>query len=559
MANALNISIMQMNPVVGDIRANQQKIREFRQQARNQGSDIIVFTEFCIGGYPPEDLVRKPAFEKMARRAIDELASDTADGGPAMVVGGPRLEDGKLFNSLFLLDGGEIAAIRDKYQLPNYGVFDEKRVFDSGTPQGPVTFRGVSLGLMVCEDLWIKDVSGRLYESGADILIAPHGSPFEAGKINQRLKVSGARVVETGLPTIMLNQVGGQDELVFDGSSHVLNGDGSVVAQLASFEEQLLTLRLVQHGKAWRFDKAAVAEEMDTCEALYNALVLGLRDYVGKNNFPGVLIGMSGGLDSALTAAIAVDALGAEKVHLIMMPSRYTSDESLKDARECAELLGARYDSIAIEPIVEAYDTVLTEIFEGREPDATEENLQARIRGNILMALSNKFGKMVIATGNKSEMSVGYSTLYGDLCGGFALLKDLYKTTAYQLCDWRNANIPSLGLGHAGVIIPENIITKAPTAELRENQKDQDSLPPYDVLDAILAGLVEGEKSVANMVAEGFERETVARIEHMLYIAEYKRRQAPPGVKLTRKQFGRDRRYPITNRFRDAAQNEQDQ
>lgn len=548
--DSINIALAQINPVVGDIAYNAQKMRDYRAKAADAGADLVVFTEFSIGGYPPEDLVKKPSFCEQAIKTIEQLASETDDGGPAMIIGGPRLAAGKRYNALYVCENGKITAIRDKYHLPNYGVFDEKRVFDQGEIGEPVNFRGIKLGLMICEDMWLDDVSLALKEKGADILIAPQGSPFESGKLDQRLTVSSNRVMETGLPLVLLNQIGGQDELVFDGSSLVMDGDNNLIATMKSFEEDLIVLSMSKSGDAWQISGGSFADDMDDTSALYTALVLGLRDYVTKNGFPGVLIGMSGGVDSALTAAIAVDALGADKVHCVMMPSRYTSDESLDDAKACSKALGAKYESIEIESMVASFDHALAPSFEGREADTTEENIQARIRGVLLMALSNKFGYMVVATGNKSEMSVGYSTLYGDLCGGFALLKDVYKTKCFELCHWRNQNTPDIGLGPNGLVIPENIITKAPTAELRADQKDEDSLPPYDQLDQILTALVEGELAIDDVVDMGFKHETVARIEHMLYIAEYKRRQAPPGVKVTRKHFGRERRYPITNRFR---------
>jgi NAD+ synthase len=549
----IKIALAQINPTVGDITANAQKIRDYRAVAAGKGADLVIFTEFSIGGYPPEDLVKKPAFCEAAMNAIKALGDETKDQGPAIIVGGPRMVGGKLFNSLFICDDGKVIAYRDKYHLPNYGVFDEKRVFDQGEIGEPYDFHGLKLGLMICEDMWLSDVASILKNKGADILFAPQGSPFEGDKLDQRLTVTSQRVQETGLPLVLLNQVGGQDELVFDGSSLVMDANNNLVASMKSFEEDMIIINCSNVDGGWNIAEASFAPAMDEVEALYSALVLGLRDYVNKNGFPGVLIGMSGGVDSALTATIAVDALGADKVCTVMMPSRYTSEESVSDAKACSTALGASYESIDIEPIVASFGETLAPIFEGLATDTTEENIQARIRGVLLMALSNKFGHMVVATGNKSEMSVGYSTLYGDLCGGYALLKDVYKTACFELCRWRNENTSTIGLGPSGLVIPENIITKAPTAELRDNQKDEDSLPPYDQLDQILTALVEGELAIDDVVEMGFKKHTVARIEHMLYIAEYKRRQAPPGVKVTRKHFGRERRYPITNRFRDGA------
>ena len=552
MPEQLKITLAQTNSTVGAIAENSAKIRAFRADAAARGADLVIFPEQCVAGYPSEDLVRKPAFQAEAMAAVEALAGETADGGPAIIVGAPRKDGDKLYNSLFLLDGGKIAAVRDKRHLPNYGVFDEIRVFDAAGYQPPVEFRGMKMGLMICEDMWFPDVPEMAKEQGADVIVAPNASPYELGKLDQRMGEGRDRVAETGLPLIMVNLVGGQDELVFDGTSYVMASDGTLAARLATFTEQALDTFWTRNDGVWRPEMAEIAEPPEGDEKIYSALVLGLRDYVAKNRFPGVVIGMSGGIDSALTAAIAVDALGPEAVHCVMMPSRYTSAESVSDATECARLLGAEYRSIAIEPMVGAFDEALADLFAGAEPDTTEENIQARIRGVLLMAHSNKFGHMLLATGNKSEMSVGYATLYGDPCGGFALLKDVYKTTVFALSRWRNAHVPVGGLGPTGAVIPENIITKPPSAELKEDQKDEDSLPPYDALDDMLQGLVEDELSVAEVAARGHDAAVVARIEHMLYVAEYKRRQAPPGVKITRKQFGRDRRYPITNAFRDS-------
>ncbi|MGY8985780.1 MAG: NAD+ synthase [Sphingomonadales bacterium] len=552
MTNEMKISYVQMNPTVGDIGLNTSKILSFYEQALGEATDLVIFPEFSIGGYPPEDLVSKPAFQEKAIKALENLALKTKNNKTAMLVGGPRIEPGKLYNSFFLLDGGEVKTYRDKQCLPNYGVFDEKRVFDKGTPQGPINFRGMKIGLMICEDMWFPDVAETLMESGAEILLAPQASPFAGRKSEERLQQGIARVTETGFPLIVLNQVGGQDELVFDGSSFVLDKNCMLTCQLPSFKEVMISQNWIREGGYWVPQRSEIHSEPNFNESLYQALVLGLRDYVTKNRFPGVLIGLSGGVDSALTASIAVDAIGKDKVHTIMMPSRYTSEDSLKDAKDCSEFLGVHYDIIEIESMVKSFSEALAPSFKGYKADTTEENIQARVRGVILMAQSNKFGHMVIATGNKSEMSVGYSTLYGDLCGGFAVLKDLYKTKAFELCHWRNENYPKGALGPSGRVIPENTITKPPTAELRGNQKDEDNLPPYDVLDDILESFIEYDLSVEDIIKKGHDKETVARVEHMLYIAEYKRRQAPPGVKITPRLFGRERRYPITNGFRNA-------
>ena len=432
--------------------------------------------------------------------------------------------------------------MRHKFDLPNYGVFDEKRVFDAGPAPGPVSVKGVRIGVPICEDIWTEETCETLAETGAEILLSPNGSPFERNKDDVRLNLSVARVTETGLPLVYLNQIGGQDELVFDGASFVLNADRSLALQMPMFEEALAMTSWRKDAKGWHMEKGEIAKLPEREEETWKACVLGLRDYVLKNRFPGIVLGMSGGIDSAVVATMAVDALGADKVHCVMLPYAYTSRDSLVDAEDCAKRLGVRYDVVAIKEPVEGFIHALAPLFAGRKADITEENMQSRSRGVILMAISNKMGSMVLTTGNKSEMSVGYATLYGDMNGGFNPIKDVYKTEVYRLAEWRNTQ---------SEVIPVRIITKAPTAELRENQKDQDSLPPYDVLDDILDGLVEREQSVAEITARGHDIALVKKIQHMLYIAEYKRRQAAPGVKITRRNFGRDRRYPITNGFRD--------
>ena len=552
------IAIAQTNPTVGDIDGNLALIRATRAKAAEEKADLVLFSELMICGYPPEDLVLKPALQERCRAAIETLAADTTDGGPALIVGTPWVEKGALYNAAALLNRGKIETLRFKHDLPNYGVFDEKRVFAAGPIPGPVPFRLadgsiIRLGLMVCEDMWAEDVAEGLEESGAEILIIPNGSPFEHDKQDVRLNLAVARVTETGLPLIYGNQVGGQDELVFDGGSFVLDAERRLVAQSPMFEPDLLITRWQRDADdRWTCATGDMTAPPSDLEAIYRAMCLGLRDYVGKNRFPGVVLGLSGGIDSALSAAVAADALGPERVHAVMMPSRYTSDESLEDAAACAQALGIRLDNVPIEPAVDGFSTMLAPIFEGRAPDTTEENIQARIRGVLLMAISNKLGSMLLTTGNKSEMSVGYATLYGDMCGGYSVLKDVYKTTVFALCHWRNQHHPRDALAPAGRVIPERIITKPPSAELRPDQKDEDSLPPYNELDAILQALVEADGSVADLVDKGYEAEAVQRVSRLLDLAEYKRRQAPPGVKITRKAFGRDRRYPITNAFRGA-------
>ena len=549
MAETLKIALAQLNPHEGALTANAALIRKARAEAAKLGADLVVTPEFSIAGYPPEDLVRKPAFITACEAAIAELAAETADGGPGLVVGGPWREGEKVFNALFLLEAGQIAARRAKHELPNYGVFDDKRVFDAGPAPGPIPFRGFRLGLMICEDWWFPAVAETLSETGAEILIAINGSPFEAEKHQARLDLAVSRCVENGLGFVFVNQVGGQDELVFEGASFVMNADRSLAHVMPMFTEGLRLTEWRRDGGKLVCAPGEIAPALPRLEQIYGAMVLGLRDYVNKNRFPGVVLGLSGGIDSAISAAVAVDALGADRVRAVMMPSPYTSIESLEDAAECAQLLGIRYENIGIGPAMEAFAGMLAPAFGNRPPDITEENLQSRIRGVTLMALSNKFGDMLLTTGNKSEMSTGYATIYGDMCGGYSVLKDVYKTTVFALCWWRNENQSAIGLGPKGMVMPERVITKPPSAELKPDQKDQDSLPPYEVLDAILEGLVEGEKSVDALVADGFDRALVLRVWRLLDRAEYKRRQAPPGVKITPRAFGRDRRYPITNGF----------
>ena len=551
------ITLAQLNPTVGDVEGNAAKARTARARAAADGADLVVLPELFITGYPPEDLVLKPAFQAACRSAIETLARETADGGPAMLIGSPWVEEGKLYNACALLDGGRVSALRFKANLPNYGVFDEKRLFARGPASGPVMVKGVRIGVPICEDIWLEEsedyenIVECLAETGAEILVVPNGSPYARDKTDVRLSIVVARVTESGLPLMYLNQVGGQDELVFDGASFALNADLSVAAQLPDFAESITTLRWSRDNGSWRC-MGAIAPLLEGDKADYAACVLGLRDYVRKNGFPGVLLGISGGIDSALCASMAVDALGKDAVRGVMLPFRFTAQVSLDDAAKLADNLGIRYEVLPIADAVNGFEKILSGTFKGLSRDITEENLQARARGTLLMALSNKTGAMVVTTGNKSEMSVGYATLYGDMNGGFNPIKDLYKSEVFRLSSLRNSWKPDGALGPSGEVIPVRIISRPPTAELRENQTDQDSLPPYDILDAILERLVEREEPLASIIAAGFDPDVVTRVDRLLNIAEYKRRQAAPGVKVTSRNFGRDRRYPITNRFRDA-------
>jgi NAD+ synthase len=545
----LNVALAQMNQRVGDLEGNAAAILAMREKAA--GADLLLCPELQVTGYPPEDLVLKPEFVRRTMEVTERLVDATASPGPAVLIGTIFAEGGAAYNAMVLANEGRVLGRTLKHELPNYGTFDEKRIFASGPMPEPLEFNGIKIGVPICEDMWMEPVCAHLAERGAELLLVPNGSPYELDKDDLRQKLVRSRCVMTGLPIAYLNRVGGQDELAFDGSSFVMQADGELVVQMPDWEESLLVTDWSRGSGGWRCQTREQHALDPYPEDIYHAMMVGLRDYVGRNGFPGVILGLSGGIDSALSAAVAVDALGADKVWCVMLPSKYTSDESLEDARECAKLLGCRHDVVSIAPGADALDEMLASEFEGTKPGLAEENIQARLRMVALMGLSNKFGPMLLTTGNKSEMSVGYATLYGDMAGGYSVLKDAYKTTVFALSRWRNANKPKRALGPDGPVMPERVITKPPTAELRPGQKDQDSLPPYPVLDRILEGLIDKEMSVKEVaLATGEDIALVAEIERKVLLAEYKRRQAPPGVKIGSRNFGRDRRYPITNFFR---------
>ena len=591
MMKKFTLALAQMNPTVGDLAGNAERMLAIAREAAARGADLVLYPEMVLTGYPPEDLVLIPAFREKVMETARLLAAAAKDLPCDLIFGSlwegemdtpamPSPSDAPgvsvdhtcrsnhIYNASLLVSSGNMTVVREKHDLPNYGVFDEKRVFDAGRAPTVVEWRGIRFGILICEEVWDVESAKSLAAQGAEMLLVQNASPYHIGKANQRKKVVDAAVSATGLPVVYVNLVGGQDELVFDGRSYVRGTEGKDVARLAAFTEELgITVweKNMDGGDCsatqsvsraqWRCVAAPMAPVRSDDETIYRALVLGLRDYVEKNKFPGVVLGLSGGIDSGVTAAIAADALGADKVHTIRLPSPFTSDDSVEDAEQLAAALGLRMDTVSITPLMDSARQTLAPVFQGRHADVTEENVQARLRGLLLMAISNKFGSMVLTTGNKSEMSVGYATLYGDMCGGFSVLKDVYKTTVTTLSRWRcsldAASLRELGfLGAAGEVIPKRMIEKPPTAELRPNQRDEDSLPPYATLDAILRGLVERQRSIDELVAEGMDKPTVERVARMVAAAEYKRRQSAPGVKITPMAFGRDRRWPITNRWK---------
>jgi len=550
MADAFRLTLAQLNPAVGAIAANAALALQAWAQGRAAGADMVALTEMFLTGYQTQDLVLKPAFVAAAMAEVDRLAQATADG-PALGIGAPHLKSGQCFNAYYVLQQGRIAATILKHDLPNDSVFDEHRLFTAAPLQGPVQIGPLRLGIPICEDAWHAEVCETLAETGAEVLLVPNGSPYHRGKPAVRTHLMVNRVVETGLPLVYLNMVGGQDDQVFDGASFALNPGGALALQLPQFEACVTHLDFARTPDGWRAVPGQMALLPTSHEADYHAMVLSLQDYLGKTGFRKVLLGLSGGVDSAIVACIAADAIGAANVHCVMLPSAYTSQTSLEDAEQVARVLGCRLDTIPITGAQTAVGDALAPLFGTTEPGITEENIQSRLRGLILMALSNRTGAMLLTTGNKSEMAVGYCTIYGDMNGGFNPIKDLYKTRVFDTCRWRNANHRPWMQGPAGEVIPPRVIEKPPSVELRPDQRDDDSLPPYPVLDAILDGLVERDASVAELVAQGFDRATVKKVEHLLYLSEYKRFQSAPGTRLTRRAFWLDRRYPIVNRWRD--------
>ncbi|MBV7378585.1 NAD+ synthase [Maritimibacter dapengensis] len=551
MSESFRLTLAQLNPVVGDLQGNAAKALDAWRQGRDAGSDFVMLTEAFMIGYQPQDLVMRPPFWAEAMEMIEALATEIKDG-PPLGIGGPYHDGKSLYNAYWILENGQVRARILKQMLPNETVFDEVRLYKGAPPQNPVRIGPLNLGIPICEDAWWPDrVARNLAEKGAEILAIPNGSPYYRGKVKTRHDVIRARVEETGLPVIYLNMVGGQDDQVFDGASFGLDAQGELAFQLPQFDEVIRHVDLEKTADGWTIVPGKIYEALPDYEADYRVMVQALRDYMHKTGFKKVLLGLSGGIDSAIVATIAADALGPDNVRCVMLPSEYTSQGSLDDAKALARNLGCHYDFVPIKAARDAVTETLAPFFEGLEPDVTEENIQSRLRGLLLMAMSNKFGEMLLTTGNKSEVAVGYATIYGDMAGGYNPIKDLYKMRVFETCRWRNANHRDWMMGPAGDVIPVSIIEKPPSAELRDDQKDSDSLPPYEVLDAILEGLVDKELSVAELVAKGFDRDVVKKVEHLIYISEYKRFQSAPGARLTMRSFWLDRRYPIVNRWRD--------
>ena len=550
MSDEFKITLAQLNATVGDLSGNNQKVMEAWEIARDERSDLIAFPEMFITGYNPQDLILKDAFQKAAISSIEQIATACSQG-PAIAIGGPFCDDDKLYNSYYILADGKIQAVIKKHHLPNEEVFDEVRLFSSGNVDGPFQIGKMRIGSPICEDAWHTDIVETLAETGAQTLLVPNGSPYYRGKTDIRQNVMVSRVVESGLPLVYLNLVGGQDDQVFDGGSFVLNPGGELVLQLPQFEENIATCVFRKSAEGWLANTGKKSRILDSMESDYFAMVIGLRDYCRKAGFTQVVLGLSGGVDSALVATIAADALGPEAVRAVMLPSEYTSENSLEDALELAKNLKCRYDYLSIEESRLAISNTLSDLFEGTQPDLTEENIQSRLRGVLLMAISNKFGEMLLTTGNKSEVSVGYSTIYGDMAGGYNPIKDLYKTRVFDMCRWRNENERSWMKATGTNIIPVNIIEKPPSAELRPDQKDSDSLPDYFVLDGILKILVDDDGTIKDCINEGYSKEDAKRIQKLLFTNEYKRYQAAPGTRLSKRAFWLDRRYPIVNRWNE--------
>lgn len=550
MTDQFRITLAQLNPTVGDLAGNAAKAREAWAQGKVAGADLVALPEMFITGYQTQDLIRRKGFILDAVAHIMALATDCADG-PMLAIGGPAVEGVKLHNSYYILKGGRIVSRSDKHFLPNFNVFDEVRLFNRGDIQGPFASDGPRIGTPICEDAWYADVAEAQVESGAEVLLVPNGSPYFRDKFNVRLNNMVSRVVENDVPLIYVNMVGGQDDQIFDGGSFVLNRGGELALLMPVFDEAVAHVDLKREDGRWVAVPGAKAVHPRHLEQDYRAMVETLRDYCGKTGFKKVLLGLSGGIDSAIVATIAADALGPQNVRCVMLPSEYTSQSSLDDAAGVASALGCKLDEVSIEASRKAVGAALAHLFEGLPEDLTEENIQSRLRGLLLMAQSNKFGEMLLTTGNKSEVAVGYATIYGDMSGGYNPIKDLYKTRVFEICRWRNENHRTWMKAPAGEVIPVRIIDKPPSAELRPDQRDDDSLPPYDTLDGILTMLVDEEASVADCVAKGYDRETVRRVEHLIYISEYKRFQSAPGTRLSSRAFWLDRRYPIVNRWRD--------